>query len=238
MRQLGIGKVTSLTIMNLIGVPTSGPTALIANVVIANSAQPILSFIYLSYNGLFTSISTALEWETYARQRKGLRVSGTPHGEQRCTYFLQLPYRVALPLMFLSGGLHWLVSQSIFLVAILEYEYSYKLGRWAASESDTSFSCGYSPLAIIAISAGVLMIIIIVVTAMTRFRTATPGVANCSAAISAACHTRSGEDGENSCLLKVQWGVTGHGVDGIGNCAFSAQPVSTPLDGSLYRGKK
>lgn len=237
-RRLGVGKVNVLTIIEFMGVPTEGPAALIANVVIANAAQPILSFIYFSYNGLFTSISTALEWETYADQRKGLRVSGTPHGEQRCTYFLQLPYRIALPLMVLSGVLHWIVSQSIFLVSVQSYEYSTETQSWSDASIGSTLSCGYSPLAIIlTMSAGVLMILILFITGMIRFRTAMPVAASCSAAIAAACHTARREEEEDSSILKVKWGVTGYGTDGVGHCAFSKWPVTPPQDGLLYRGK-
>ncbi|KAF2175728.1 hypothetical protein K469DRAFT_743214 [Zopfia rhizophila CBS 207.26] len=95
----------------------------VSNVLLANLAQPILSFLYFSYNGLFTCMLLGYEWSQYAHRRKGLRVSRAPSGEQRSTYFLQLPYRFALPLMVLSGVLHWLVSQSIFLVSIDLYDF-------------------------------------------------------------------------------------------------------------------
>lgn len=42
--------------------------------------------------------------------RKGLRVT-QPHGYQRSSYFLQLPYRWSLPLIVISGTLHWLLSR-------------------------------------------------------------------------------------------------------------------------------
>lgn len=52
-----------------------------------------------------------------ATTRKGLRVTA-PRGEQRSSYFLQLPYRWAVPLMIVSGALHWLMSQTIFPVRL------------------------------------------------------------------------------------------------------------------------
>jgi hypothetical protein len=58
------------------------------------------------------------EWSHFAKERKPLRVS-SPTG---LTYFLQLPYRIALPLLVMSGLLHWLVSQSIFLAVVSEYD--------------------------------------------------------------------------------------------------------------------
>jgi hypothetical protein len=90
----------------------------ISNVLVANVPQVVLSFVYLSFNGLFTAMLLGYEWFTYTRQHKGLRVTTQRRASQRSTYFLSLPYRFALPLMVVSGTLHWLVSQSIFLVAI------------------------------------------------------------------------------------------------------------------------
>ena len=45
-------------------------------------------------------------------------MSNVAKGAQRSEYFLQLPYRFALPIMLYSGFLHWLCSQSFFLVSI------------------------------------------------------------------------------------------------------------------------
>ena len=39
-------------------------------------------------------------------------------GQQRSTYYLQLPYVYSVPLTIASGTLHWLISESIFLVRI------------------------------------------------------------------------------------------------------------------------
>ena len=92
---------------------------LISSVFVANAPQPILSSIYYTYNGLFTAFLLGVEWNSYQSQRKGLRVSDRPRAFQRSSYILQLPKRWALPLMALSAMLHWLCSQSIFLVSIV-----------------------------------------------------------------------------------------------------------------------
>lgn len=91
---------------------------LLVNVFVANLPQLILSGIYFTYNSLFTCFLLGSEWASYSVQRKGLRVSHGPEGAQRSAYFLQLPYRFAFPLIILSGMLHWLCSQSIFLVSV------------------------------------------------------------------------------------------------------------------------
>ena len=92
-----------------------------ANVIIVNIPQLCLSFVYFFVNGLFTSMLLTVEYNDYATIRKGLRVSA-PDGHQRSTYYLQLPYRYAGTLIVLSALLHWLVSQSLFLVRITEYD--------------------------------------------------------------------------------------------------------------------
>ncbi|KIK55865.1 hypothetical protein GYMLUDRAFT_133530, partial [Collybiopsis luxurians FD-317 M1] len=113
--ELGIGKPHAQTIIRDWAIPTQGYGGLIASVLVANSPQVILSMIYIVFNSLCTTLFLALEWSSYSNSRKPLRVSN-PCGEQRSTYFLQIPYRYALPLMAYSTVLHWLISQSIFLV--------------------------------------------------------------------------------------------------------------------------
>ncbi|KAF2821148.1 hypothetical protein CC86DRAFT_359821, partial [Ophiobolus disseminans] len=113
--RLGFGTLDPRTAIN-----TSVKTV-VGNTLIANAPQVILSLVYFSYNSFCTCMLLGHEWATYARQHKGLRLSGSPRGAQRSTYFLSLPYRFAVPLMTLSGVLHWMVSQSIFFVAIEFY---------------------------------------------------------------------------------------------------------------------
>jgi hypothetical protein len=84
---------------------------------LANIPQVFLSLIYFSTNCIFTSIYFAREWNNYAIRRKDLRVT-SPKCEQRSTNFLQLPTRRAVPLIMWSGMLHWLLSQSFFLVRL------------------------------------------------------------------------------------------------------------------------
>jgi len=93
-------------------------------------------------------------------------------------------------------------------------------------------TCGFSPLAsILLIVLGVLMIVVLVIVAMTRFQTGMPVAGNCSAAISAACHGPvKGESGASE--MKVQWGeVLIEGADGSvrRRCAFSHGEMSKPF---------
>jgi hypothetical protein len=230
---LGIGEASTVTTL-VLNTPTTGVEGLTSNVFIANVAQPILSFMYFMYNGLFTAMCGALEWESFFRNRKGLRVSGDAAGYQRSTYFLALPYRFGLPLMALSGILHWLVSQSIFLVDI---DYRRHLGSedaWVTDQSE--LSCGYSPLAIIfTLISGVLMLVAVAGFGSIRLRSNMPVVANSSSAIAAACQMPVAEHEKGASGLKVQWGVTSYDEDGVGHCSFSALPVEPLEDHRMYK---
>lgn len=55
------------------------------------------------------------ELNLYSRSFKPLRVS-FPKGEQVTTWRLQLPYRFGIPLLITSIILHWLVSNSVFIL--------------------------------------------------------------------------------------------------------------------------
>lgn len=93
--------------------------SVIGNVLVANSLEVFLSAVYFSYNSLFTCMLLGWERASYAHERKGLKVSAKPpKGAQRSSYFLSLSYRIALPLMVVSGLLHWLVLQNVFIAAI------------------------------------------------------------------------------------------------------------------------
>jgi hypothetical protein len=52
--------------------------------------------------------------------RKTLRVSA-PVGIQRSSYFVSMPLRYGIPLISTMSLLHWLVSQSLFVVATISY---------------------------------------------------------------------------------------------------------------------
>ncbi|KAF5378412.1 hypothetical protein D9757_011163 [Collybiopsis confluens] len=135
---LGIGKAHAQNFLIGAGwtVPKEGYGALLASALVANSPQLFLSLVYLLFNSLCTKVFLAREWFSYAHTRKPLRVS-SPQGKQRSTYSLQMPYRFVLPLMAYSTLVHWLLSQSLFLVRISYHN---------EGNSSTISSCGYSPL--------------------------------------------------------------------------------------------
>ena len=130
---LGFGTVDSRTLIN-----SSLPDNLVSAVLLANLPQAICSFLYVTFNGLITSMLLAAEWSRkrfidfsplrtqadrsthtigYFLRPKPLRVT-TRRGGQRSTYYLQLPYTYSVPLVLVSAILYWLLLESIFLVRI------------------------------------------------------------------------------------------------------------------------
>lgn len=226
---LGIGAVHPMTLISGWHLPSIGGTTIVASVLIANIPQPILSFLYLLFNGIFTSFLLAHEWSTFAHERKSLRVSNPKPG-QRSTYFLQLPYRYAIPLIILSGILHWSVSQSIFIAQVASFSSDGRLKDPAAIST-----CGYSPIAIIiTLVIGSFLATFMAVLSRRLYKPGIPLAGSCSAAISAACHGRSDID----TTAPLQWGVTSEEGAEVGHCAFSDRALEIPREKALYAGRK
>jgi hypothetical protein len=214
------------------------PTDMVSLALIANLPQVILSFLYFAYNGLFTAMLMGYEWTSYAYIKKGLRVSQRPTGQQRSTYFLQLPYRFGIPLVVLSAMLHWLVSQSIFVVAIDMYdEWDQPITTGIGWDGAVTRSCGYSPIAMLSVVVvGVSMMVAVIGCGLIPYKRGMPLAGSCSLAISAACHPVQDPEDANTLLSKqkLQWGVVSTSVDEIGHCAFSNKEVGTLVKGRTY----
>jgi hypothetical protein len=202
----------------------------LTNAWVVNAPQLVLSLCYLALNSICTSLASAYEWNNMARTRKSLRVTD-PQGQQRSTYFLQLPYKWAAPLIVISGTLHWLLSQSFFLVR------PDMLNRDGFIEKERSSSaCGFAQLSMIAFWSVLLVLLVgISVVATRRMQHKLPVAASCSLAISAACHSPDGDvDGH---LTKLRWGVVpGQTAEGLDHCCLTTlQAIKKPVVGRAYR---
>lgn len=197
-------------------------------VLVANSPQVLLSFLYLTYNGLFTCMLLANEWAGYAHNRQSLRVT-SPVGSQRSTYRLQLPYKYGVPLLLLSGILHWLVSQSLFLARISAFT-----SEGIENPNASISQIGYSNIAIITLLAlGTIVVLLGIFNGFRRGRLGMPLVGSCSAAISAACHKPT--DDKDAARGPLMWGVIE--TEGqVGHCCFTSLQVEKPVVGRLYAG--
>ncbi|KAG9849625.1 hypothetical protein KCU98_g4806, partial [Aureobasidium melanogenum] len=202
--------------------------SILLNAWLTNIPQLLFSFTYFNLNGIFTSMALAKEWNDMASQRKGLRVSH-PEQAQRSTYFLQLPYKWAIPLTIGSGSLHWLISQTIFLVQI-----DVQASNGQPDADKTFVASGFSSLSclVLIVVFGAILIVAYLVAALP-LRENIPFGASCSAIISAACHPPD-TDAE-AYLKEVQWGVTDttH-ISGVQHCSFTSQSVSNPIPGNRY----
>ena len=233
---LGFGNISAETLFSFRR-NLSGAGGLLTTVLLANSPQLLLSFLYFSYNGIFTCMLMVQEWNGYAHKRKPLRVT-SPTEKQRSTYYLQLPYRWGLPLLIGSGLLHWLVSQSIFLARVDVID------SFGNLDNGLSIStCGYSPIAIIfAIFLGAFIVTTGVACGFQKSKGDMPLAGSCSAAISAACHPPRSD--VNVAEKPVMWGVVmdarGLEVDGpdIGHCSFTSFHVDAPTLGKQYAGRR
>ena len=218
---MGYGAVDAWSMFEL---GLQGSSGLHLNALVANLPQVVLSFLFPLYNGLFTSMLLADEWNGYAHERKPLRVTD-PRGAQRSTYRLQLPYRYGVPLLTASVTLHWLVSQSLFLVNMNGYRTTGQVLAYRLSV------IGYSCIAIITvIFLGAIMILLGVLNGFRRHG-GMPLAGSCSAAISAACHRP--EEDVDAATKPVMWGVVSS-ENGVGHCCFTSFEVSRPVPGEHY----
>ncbi|KIX02466.1 uncharacterized protein Z518_08407 [Rhinocladiella mackenziei CBS 650.93] len=232
--KMGLGSVSADTLVRL-GGSIGANNSLVGYVLLVNLPQLIVSSIYLLYNALFTTMTLSSEWSSFGTTRQTLRVS-RPQCPQRSTFYLQLPYRYAIPLLVASGTLHWLISQSIFLVRVRMFDF---FGDDDPEHSITT--AGYSCIAIIlAIALGSTLVLACALLALRPLPdTGPPPGPNCSLIISAACHPDVSErDTDSSVPLsmrELQWGATMHkGSATVGHCTFSSGPAEPPLVGNKY----
>lgn len=240
--ELGFGAIKTKTIMDI----KISQDSMVPFILVVNTPQVALSILYFLYNALFTGMSLVTEWDRFSNpmDAKSLRVSSAPRGAQRSTYFLQLPYRYALPLVTFSGSLHWLISQSLFLVNLEMYGPSADDPLTMVSLADDKQHLGssdlkssaYSPIGIICVVfIGLIMIGFLLGSAGRRLRFGgIPVAGSCSAAISAACHPDPYE--VNMWEKKLRWGVvrSNDGERESWHCSFSSRPVEAPVHGNWY----
>ena len=226
-RQMGYGTITSPSMIDW-SLPENG--GLLTTNLVANSPQILLSFLFLMYNGLFTCMLLVSEWAGYAHDRKPLRVT-CPRKSQRSTYRLQLPYKYGVPLLLLSGILHWLVSQGLFLARVSVFTTD------GVEDTATSISSiGYSNIAIITVIAlGTVVVVLGILNGFRKYPAGIRLVGSCSAAISAACHRP--ERDTDAAEKPLMWGAV-ETERSIGHCCFKSFEVEKPVVGRLYAGWK
>lgn len=209
----------------------------------ANISQVLVSALYLLHNNLLTALLVSVEWNDFATERKTLRTS-CPRGIQRSKYFLSLPYKYSITLMVCSGLLHWLISQSIFVIQTI----GYTAPDFEADNGLDASIIGYSCISIMLsmMLGGSMVIALVLIGFLWKYKPAAPRtkgdnnaprypmplVSTCSAAISVACH-RHPED-KDAHLLPLRWGyVTNKATDEPGKgrgrfCFSTAREIRYP----------
>ncbi|KAJ5155144.1 hypothetical protein N7492_007947 [Penicillium capsulatum] len=240
----GFGKVSPDTLVT----GPDWPDSLLQIILLVNLPQILLSLIYFIANGLLTRMFLAVEYNDYSVTRKPLRVSW-PIGQQRRAYYLSLPLRYGLSMMVMSIALHWLLSQSWFLVKIRTFGL---YGEILDFSSVTT--CGYSLAAMfLTLIIGGLAMVLVLALGMRKFQPHMPLASYCSIAISAACHPPSWD--VDAALKPVMWGEVKmrrnttststaeedtqrhdgyHAGPEHAHCTFSSLDVTTPNTTSLY----
>ena len=225
---LGIGSVSETALMSNFAGSESIESSLVSSIFTANSPQLIFSILYFLYNGIFTAMLAGKEWSDFGVHRKPIRVSSDPKGWQRSRYFLQLPYRFSIPLILTSIAVHWLISRSIFVVAI-EKLFDENPRDWHL------VTCGYSPPAIIlVIAVSLLMAAAVAIVASWRLPSTVPVVGSCSIAIAAACHHPDGIPQPCAPLAPLAWGLIQSDKGISCHCGFSSEPVDAPMAEEYY----
>lgn len=208
---------------------------LIKMVIIANTPQLVLSLMYFWWNGILTTLFTEMEWSMFGHKRKSLRISSKQRGQQRSSYFLQLPYRYSIPLTALSALLHWMLSQCIFVVFIEHRRSLEDELQWGL------VTCGFSVMAMIAMSATSLILpATTIVLGIRRLPSSMPLMRHCSLVISAACHHIDGKSHPDAALGYLKWGqmrtkeTDEFGSRDIKHCGLSIEDVDEPQEGEIY----
>ncbi|KAL5384274.1 hypothetical protein DPSP01_005420 [Paraphaeosphaeria sporulosa] len=215
-------------------------TSLVGVALLANIPQILLASVWLLYMGILTSMFLAADWAAFGTKGQRLMVKNA-RGEQRGTWLLGAPLAWGLPLLILQVILHWLISQSIFLISLNIHDPDGTLTKYR-KEGPRFLNCGYSPIAIIfCIVASLLLMLSAIALAFRRFPQGAPPVAaTCSAAISAACHLPYGMLKHDSLYGNMKWGQCGQPQYGVGHCAlmpegaFKAGYAQTPVPGWAY----
>jgi hypothetical protein len=217
-------------------------SSVISNALVVNSIQLLVSIVYVTYNSLLTRMLAFDEYSHLAEHKRTLRVSA-PVGEQRSTFYLQIPYRYSVPLLTSMALLHWLISRGVYLVNVRVYDVS---GTEVLDRA--RYSRGMNPLPLLlAFLLGTAMWFALFILMGKRLGTGMPIIGTCSAAISAACHPLT-YDGDATKALT--YGVLseelhelrGHDVKpaeaqsgiGSGSVSFSSGDVHPLVVGTIY----
>lgn len=196
---IGLGAIKTQNLVLGVRVPGLYSSAVLITALIANSPQLALSFLYLVYNTIVTQMHLGEDWDLYGaytettrhkvkvfskkETHRRLRVAD-PKGQQKSTYMLSLPLRFAIPLLIISGIMHWLMSLTFFLANISVIPRDGNSPR-----HDEVTAVAYAPQGMFYLfGVSVFMVVVLAIFSVRKFGGEMHIVGSNSAAISAACH--------------------------------------------------
>ena len=201
--------------------------------IVANVPQVVLTYWYLGFNSIWTTMVAMAEWTRYVEgPPKGLRVSKpVAQSQQRSSYLLSVPLIWAIPSLIASALLHWLFSEMLFLVQLDIHNVNGEVRQVISTQY-------YSPFAMfLAVPlAAVILVVLIIVASFKRYPAGAPLAGCCSASISAACQPGQERFEEELSYTKLKWGVvdTSTTRNDIGHATFSNVDVGPLASGKLY----
>ncbi|USP82143.1 hypothetical protein yc1106_09417 [Curvularia clavata] len=172
-------------------IPPNSSVPFITTVLLANIPQVLLSVWYFAYNAILTRLQLSNEWALYSTSFRPLRVS-QPRGQQIGTYRLQLPYKYSILLIILSAVLHFLLSESSFVVLFTDDDWSDGIDSFRDYQTlpnDLYVAWGLSPTYLAELLALVTAAVQIPwLLGLLQLPGHMPPIGSDSQAIAAACH--------------------------------------------------
>ena len=259
-KRFALSQFGTVNIDFLVGVPSTGHTTsqrVTSMVLLANTPQVLIAFVYIFYNDIIMAMFYSYSFMRHAKERRFLRLSAPP-GRQGFgftlgriiapfyvkepddkpleQYQLGLPWFIAYPFIASLSLLHWLVSQSIFLVYIEHYSVNN-----SPDPSKNLIICGYSPAAIMFASIlGTILFVTLISLGLFKFQGGMPLLSTCSLTISAACHS-AGVEPEyeqkrpDPGLKKIQYGVLPSQPGQPRRVGFSQHSVTPLVTALVYQ---
>jgi hypothetical protein len=232
-----LGEVEAYSLVDAMKLRADNALGTFGQTLVANIFQVMVSFLYLFYNRILPYQMVAAEWTIFLKEKKSLRVSSLPKLTQRSTYALSLPWKYAIPLMVSFMILHWLISQSVFIV---------RTNCNAAGPTDRRMSycdavrVGFSSLGILlATGLGNVMLLALLLNSFRRYKSVPsymPRMATDSAAINASCHAPRKD--KEACFFPVKLVVVQNedfSTDSVPRLTFSTDiDMQPPRDGGEY----
>lgn len=215
---ISLGVVEAQNLVFGARISTLGASGVLITALIANAPQAVLSFVYMVYNTIFTLMYVGEDWDMFGaytqttrhklqiaakrQTHRYLRVSN-PRGTQKSTHFLNLPFRYALPLISVSGLLHWFMSQTLYLANISVINRDNEIPN-----VDEITTVAYAPAGMVGLFVvAIIMVFVLVANSFRYFGGQMPIVGSNSAAISAACHVQMPERRRRELVLRrIAWG--------------------------------